>query len=127
MKTLRAFLLILLVALLPLRAAFAAEALCSMAHGPAAASQAAGHGPHDAGQVSASHQHHASAAAQHAHGEHQGAANPCNFCSAFGGIAGPIAPLTVPAQLASAQVFSRVDAPPARLIADRLERPPRAA
>ena len=125
MKSLRAFLLILLAVLLPLRGAIAAEGLCTMAHGPMGASHAAGHGSHDVGRASASHQHHASAAAQHAHGEHQGGANPCNFCSAFGGIAGPIAPLTVPARSPGAKVFARVDAPPARLIAGRLERPPR--
>jgi hypothetical protein len=124
-KSLRVFLLILLAALLPLRGAIGAEGLCSLAQGPMGASHAAVHGSHDVGRASASHQHHASAGAQHAHGEPHGGANPCNFCSAFGGIAGPIAPLAVPARSPGAKVFARVEAPPARLIADRLERPPR--
>lgn len=127
MKTFRAFLLILLVVLVPLRGAFAVERLCSVTSGPKDISQLTGHVSHEAGVMSGSHQHHGATTADHAHHDHLGTASQCHVCSALGGMAGPIASLDVPTLLSGTVVFSRLQVPPARLIPERLERPPRAA
>jgi hypothetical protein len=125
-RTFRALLLILLVLLLPLRGAFATERLCSGGSEPVGVLQITGHAHHDASLVSGSRHHHGALAADHGHRDHAGTANQCNLCSALGNMAGPIASLTVPAALPGTAIFSRPDVPPARVIAERLERPPRA-
>lgn len=102
------------------------ERLCSGGSEPAGILQVASHVHREAGLTSASHHGHGSLAADHGHRDHAGTGNQCNFCSALGNMAGPIASLTVPAALAGTANFTRLDVPPARVIAERLERPPRA-
>jgi hypothetical protein len=125
-KTFRALLLILVVLSLPLRGAFATERLCSGGNEPVGILQVAQHAQQHASLVSGSHHHHGSVAADHGHEDHAGTGHQCNFCSALGNVAGPTATLTVPAPLPGSVIFSRPDVPPARIIAERLERPPRA-
>jgi hypothetical protein len=126
-RTFRALLLILLALSLPLRGAFATERLCSGGNEPVGILQMAGHVHHAASLTSGSHHdHHGSLAAGHGHGDHAGTGHQCNFCSALGNVAGPTASLTVPAPLRGTALFARPDVPPARIIAERLERPPRA-
>lgn len=126
MKTFRALLLILLALSLPLRGAFALERLCSGGNEPAGILQVASHMHHDASLISSSHGDRGSLGADHAHRDHAGSATQCNLCSALGNMAGPIALLSVPAPLPGTPIFSRPDVPPAQVIAERLERPPRA-
>jgi hypothetical protein len=127
-RAFRIFLLILFVVLLPLRGAYAMERQCAPATGAVGAVQMSGHVHHDASLTSGSHGHHGSAgAADHDDHGHSGSGGHCNFCPACGGIAGPIALPTVPAPPNARTVFSRLDAPPAHFVAERLERPPRTA
>lgn len=118
MRSLRAFLLLLLVALLPLRGAFGVESSCPLASGSP--------GMLHLGEA-ALHAHHDAASGHGDHHGHPGAANPCSFCYAGGCMAGPIASLTVPALLAGTAVCSRPERLPASFVSALLERPPRSA
>jgi hypothetical protein len=125
-KTFRALLLILLALSLPLRGAFALERLCSGGNEPAGILQVASDMHHDASLISSSHGDRGSLGPDHGHRDHAGTAPQGKLCSALGNMAGPIASLTVPTALPGTAIFSRPDVPPARVIAERLERPPRA-
>lgn len=115
------WLLLLLIALLPLRGSFAAAVLChEVGHAPAQA-QAHDH----AMQTSVGHDHDAASGAgqQHEHG-----ADKCNLCAGLTTPACPAAFGAVPAIAApAAGVVPQPTVWPASFVSAGLKRPPRSA
>ena len=115
-RSLRVFLLLLLVALLPLRGSLAATLLCHEG-APRGHAEAVEHG-HAHAEASALHQHH----------DPVGTADKCNVCS---GLTSPACPFeAIPAVAIAAVQSELVPQPtlwPASVVAARLKRPPRTA
>jgi hypothetical protein len=111
---LRVWILLLLVALLPLRGSLAATLMCHEG-APAGHSEAMEH----------AHVHAASTASDEHHGQ-TGSADKCSVCS---GLTSPAAPFEAAAPLPAAPAHSQlVPQPthwPASFVAARLKRPPR--
>lgn len=126
---LRAFVLLLLIALLPLRGAFGAALACAGLGTPAAATVSTGPAMH------AGHAHHGGdAAAAHTHGTHAqepatqdstGSSDTCTLCAACCAMQGPVTATTVPPLRPAAMAFPTPGDPPPEFVAGALERPPR--
>lgn len=121
MKSVRIWLLLLLVVLLPVRGAVAAAMLCPIA-GSGVPPQVQMH------EHEHEHEHeHASSHVHTAEHEHAKAADRCNVCSAFCSLTplvGSVPTVAAPIELAAA-AFPGFSAPPPSFLSDGQERPPR--
>jgi hypothetical protein len=147
-KTFRLWLLLLMVALLPLRGALAAGMLCPVGgFGVQAEAQLAKHAHlHDAGamrhdhtvQLASAHDHGTQHATDPSHGaghHHAGSgsgdeagsgADKCNLCSAFCSVTGLVSTgITVGEAQPLSTIFPHLYAPPSSFFPDGQERPPR--
>ncbi|WOB05973.1 DUF2946 family protein [Piscinibacter gummiphilus] len=131
MKQLRLWLIVLLVALLPVRGGMAAAMLCgpmgTSGHAEQRVDAPEHHGHHHAG-AEAAHAHHGEAAgAGEAHHDGAGHDNKCTMCSAFCSatpLPSAVPQLPEPATVGATQ-FADLDAPAPTFQSGGPERPPR--
>lgn len=133
MKTLRIFLLTLLVLVLPLRGALAAVAHCmadpaAQPAGPAVVQMHQDHGGHDHHHGQAGVQAPESAGAHHSPAGADGATalDACKFCAAYCSVTPVLStlPSLVSVSPLAETVFPALVTPPPSHLADALDRPP---
>lgn len=128
MKSFRAWLLLLLVVLLPVRGALAAGMFCP-GGAPAQARQAAhAHVHADADATHGAHAHHDEAShGQPAEPQDQaGGTDPCNLCAAFCSLTAAVgAGLSLRGPPPAAMLVTHLELPRASFVPDGQERPPR--
>ena len=123
MKTLRPWLLVLLMLLVPLRGALAAAQSCPVAGGQQRVEQVVhDHAAHHGAHVHATSDH----AASSTHADHDGAGSKCSACALFCSVAGLLSTsVAIPDGPPGAAVFPRIATPALSFVSGGQDRPPR--